>query len=239
MRRLFGGFGRKCSSLVRSVNGRNSLNCGVGKGQRSRDKENPAEESQSLSQLQSQSRVASVIRTLHSLHFRRFSQEISSIVCVQKPVAGFVFDCELLQVLCAYLPRVIWKKKKEKKKRVNREREPSHCKIAAFLDFTFGSYLLQLEVENFYNVGLPSSAFHVYKCGNICSDIVVIEIKQVYAKGYRMPLSEKAAADNDSDEEDLIGKIYCYRINSYGIDYEDGAQISRKNRREEETETRL
>ncbi|EFN87333.1 hypothetical protein EAI_06965 [Harpegnathos saltator] len=45
MRRLFGGFGRKCSSLVKSVNknGRNSLNCGVGKGQRSRDKENPAE----------------------------------------------------------------------------------------------------------------------------------------------------------------------------------------------------
>ncbi|XP_025153908.1 uncharacterized protein LOC112588392 [Harpegnathos saltator] len=34
-----------------------------------------------------------------------------------------------------------------------------------------------LEVHNFYNVGLPSSAFHVYKYSNICSDIVIIDIK--------------------------------------------------------------
>lgn len=61
-----------------------------------------------------------------------------------------------------------------------------------------------LEVDNFYNIGdIVSSAFGVYKCGNISSEIVLVKLNEVKAKCYRMPLWENTLLDDrDSDGDD-------------------------------------
>lgn len=76
-----------------------------------------------------------------------------------------------------------------------------------------GSYSLVvkrfLEVDYSFDIGLPSSAFHVYKCGNISTDTRVINVDQVIFKGYRMPLFEQSSSDDSSSEdEDMESSKY-------------------------------
>lgn len=68
------------------------------------------------------------------------------------------------------------------------------------------SYLLQvrkfLEVENFYDIGIPSSSVEVYKCGNLCSNLVYVNVEEVKAKCYRMPFwSNILKNESESDKE--------------------------------------
>ncbi|XP_029675611.1 uncharacterized protein LOC115243074 isoform X2 [Formica exsecta] len=66
-----------------------------------------------------------------------------------------------------------------------------------------------LEVDNFYKIGMESSAFQIYKYGNITSEIVFINLNEVNAKCYRMPLYENTSLDdNDSDEDDMEPSKY-------------------------------
>lgn len=69
------------------------------------------------------------------------------------------------------------------------------------------SYLLVvkkfLQIEDFYDVGISSSALHVYKCSILDRDIVRIHLDEVRAKCYRMPLSTSmSTGDISSSEED-------------------------------------
>ncbi|XP_032687260.1 uncharacterized protein LOC116851694 [Odontomachus brunneus] len=91
-------------------------------------------------------------------------------------------------------------------------RDGSICIVVDIIADT-GSYSLIvkrfLEVDNSFNVGLPSSAFHIYLCSNISSDTLVININQVKLKSYRMPLWEKASSDDSSTEdEDMESSKY-------------------------------
>lgn len=66
-----------------------------------------------------------------------------------------------------------------------------------------------LEVDNFYNIGMESSAFQVYKCGNISRESITINCNEVNAKCYRMPLWEnRSLDDSDSDEDDMESSKY-------------------------------
>lgn len=54
---------------------------------------------------------------------------------------------------------------------------------------------------------MPSSACKVYKCSNISSENIVINLDEVSAKGYRMPLFEEVSmGDSDSDEDMELSK---------------------------------
>lgn len=61
-----------------------------------------------------------------------------------------------------------------------------------------------LEVDNFYSIGLVSSALKVYKCGNISSELLTIILDEINAKGYKMPLCTDASVDDsDSDGDNM------------------------------------
>lgn len=52
-------------------------------------------------------------------------------------------------------------------------------------------------------IGIVSSTFQVYKCGNLSSELFVINTDEVNAKGYRMPMCDNALLDDsDSDGDD-------------------------------------
>lgn len=75
------------------------------------------------------------------------------------------------------------------------------------------SHLLQvrkfMKVESFYDVGIPSSSIQVYKCSNLCSDLVYVNVEQVKAKCYRMPFWNNISRDDsDSDEENCSEGTY-------------------------------
>lgn len=66
-----------------------------------------------------------------------------------------------------------------------------------------------LEVDNFYNIGMESSAFQIYKCGNISRECITINYNEVNAKCYRMPLWEnRSLDDSNSDEDEMESSKY-------------------------------
>jgi len=56
-----------------------------------------------------------------------------------------------------------------------------------------------LEIDNFYDIGMVSSAFRVYKCTTLSSELFYINLDKVNAKCYRMPLCNSTSMDNDEE----------------------------------------
>lgn len=54
-----------------------------------------------------------------------------------------------------------------------------------------------LEINNFYDIGMLSSAFRVYKCTTLSSELFYINLDEVNAKCYRMPFWNCTSTDND------------------------------------------
>ncbi|XP_067210357.1 uncharacterized protein [Linepithema humile] len=67
------------------------------------------------------------------------------------------------------------------------------------------SYLLVVKrfqrIEYFYDVGILSSALHIYKCSTLNSEVSHIHLDEVNAKCYRMPFWNSTVDDSSSDEE--------------------------------------
>lgn len=60
-----------------------------------------------------------------------------------------------------------------------------------------------LEIDKFYDVGIPSSAVHIYKCSSLSNDIFSVRIDEVHVKCFRMPYyNHTLVGENSSDEED-------------------------------------
>lgn len=58
-----------------------------------------------------------------------------------------------------------------------------------------------LQVEDFYDIGMLSSAIGVFKCSMLSREVFYIHPSAVDAKCYRMPFSDSSSTnDNDSDE---------------------------------------
>jgi len=59
-----------------------------------------------------------------------------------------------------------------------------------------------LEIHDFYDIGMVSSALQIYKCAILNSEIFYIHPDQVHAKCYRMPFYNSTSTDDsDSDGE--------------------------------------
>lgn len=67
------------------------------------------------------------------------------------------------------------------------------------------SYLLAvkkfLHVEDFYDVGIFSSALQIYKCSTVSNEIFRVHLEEVRAKCYRMPVWNSISANDDSSDE--------------------------------------
>lgn len=62
-----------------------------------------------------------------------------------------------------------------------------------------------LEVRDFYDTGLVSSVFQIYKCATLNNEIFYVHPDQVHAKCYRMPFFNNTSTDDsDSDEENNL-----------------------------------
>lgn len=58
-----------------------------------------------------------------------------------------------------------------------------------------------LEIHDFYDIGMVSSVFQIYRCATLNSEIFYVHPDQVHAKCYRMPFSNSTSMDDsDSDE---------------------------------------
>lgn len=55
------------------------------------------------------------------------------------------------------------------------------------------------EIDDFYNIGMISSAFRVYKCTALSSELFYINLDEVNAKCYRMPFWNSTSMDNDGE----------------------------------------
>ncbi|KYN50128.1 hypothetical protein ALC62_00156, partial [Cyphomyrmex costatus] len=69
-----------------------------------------------------------------------------------------------------------------------------------------GSYYLVvknfLQIHDFYDIGLLSSALDTFKCSELSSRIFSVNINKVRAKCYRMPFWNHTSMDDSSDDED-------------------------------------
>lgn len=62
-----------------------------------------------------------------------------------------------------------------------------------------------LEVDDFYNIGMLSSALQIYKCSTLSNEIVYIPLDEVHAKCFRMPLCNLMQInESNSDEEEQL-----------------------------------
>lgn len=56
-----------------------------------------------------------------------------------------------------------------------------------------------LEIDNFYDVGMVSSVFRVYKCTTLSNELFCINLEEVNAKCYKMPFWNSTSMDNDEE----------------------------------------
>lgn len=59
-----------------------------------------------------------------------------------------------------------------------------------------------LQVEDFYDIGVLSSALQTYICSTLSSEIFYINLDEVHAKCYRMPFWNSTSMDNNDSDED-------------------------------------
>lgn len=60
-----------------------------------------------------------------------------------------------------------------------------------------------LDIDNFYDSGMVSSAFRVYKCTRLSSELFYIHLDEVNAKCYRMPFWNDCTSMNNAEENHL------------------------------------
>lgn len=58
------------------------------------------------------------------------------------------------------------------------------------------------EVNEFYNVGISSSAVHIFKCSSLSNDIFLVLIDKVRFKCFRMPFFNNNLTDKSSSDEE-------------------------------------
>jgi len=59
------------------------------------------------------------------------------------------------------------------------------------------------QIQDFYDIGMFSSALQIYKCSALSNEIFYIHLDEVLAKCYRLPLwNSSSTEDRDSNEED-------------------------------------
>jgi len=69
-----------------------------------------------------------------------------------------------------------------------------------------------LEIKDFYDVGILSSALQVYKCSTLSSEVYRIHLDDVRAKCYRMPLWNSTSEDNISSDEENHLEVVQYIV---------------------------
>ncbi|XP_025156240.1 uncharacterized protein LOC112588986 [Harpegnathos saltator] len=70
-----------------------------------------------------------------------------------------------------------------------------------------------LSVADFYDVGMASSCFQVYKCATLSSERFYVSLNEVHAKCYRMPFWERLTMDDsNSDEDDYLQTKYIVAV---------------------------
>lgn len=70
-----------------------------------------------------------------------------------------------------------------------------------------------LEVGDFYDVGMASSCFKMYKCTTLSSESFYIPLDEVYGKCYRMPHWDSISMDDsDSDGDDHSERQYIIAV---------------------------
>lgn len=78
------------------------------------------------------------------------------------------------------------------------------------------SYLLAVKtferVEDFYDIGIFSSALQVYKCCTLSNEISRVHFNEVCAKCYRMPLWNSISADDTSSDEEYQSETLQYIV---------------------------
>lgn len=61
-----------------------------------------------------------------------------------------------------------------------------------------------LDIDNFYDIGMVSSAFQVYKittCTRLSNELFYISLDKIKAKCYRMPFWNYTSMDNDGESD--------------------------------------
>jgi len=75
-----------------------------------------------------------------------------------------------------------------------------------------------LQTQDFYDIGILSSALQIYKCTTLSNEIFHIHLDEVFTKCYRLPLwNLTSTEDSDSNEEDdseISGYIVAALIHS-------------------------
>jgi len=75
-----------------------------------------------------------------------------------------------------------------------------------------------LQTQDFYDIGILSSALQIYKCTTLSNEIFYIDLNEVSTKCYRLPLwNLTSTEDSDSNEEDdseISGYIVAALIHS-------------------------
>lgn len=57
------------------------------------------------------------------------------------------------------------------------------------------------KIDSFYDIGISSSAVQIFKCSEISSEILCIQVNQVRFKCYRMPYWSSSLIDDSSSDE--------------------------------------
>jgi hypothetical protein len=68
------------------------------------------------------------------------------------------------------------------------------------------------EVKNFYDVGIPSSALHIFKCSSLTNNIFTVSIVEVRLKGYRMPLLDSTSVEVSSSDDENHPEISHFLV---------------------------
>ena len=69
-----------------------------------------------------------------------------------------------------------------------------------------------LEVDDFYDLSIMSSALGVYKCATLSQDILYISPDQVRAKCFRMPFHGNMPTGNNDDPIPLETRSYVVAV---------------------------
>jgi len=79
-----------------------------------------------------------------------------------------------------------------------------------------GSYYLVvkkfLQINDFYNIAISSSALNTFKCSQLSSDVFVVHINEVRVKCYRMPFYNQISMDESSSDDENYSETTQYII---------------------------
>lgn len=75
-----------------------------------------------------------------------------------------------------------------------------------------------LEINNFYDIGMISSAFQVYTCTALSNELFYVNLDEVNAKCYRMPFWNHTSTDNNGENHsETLQYVIATIIHSEGM----------------------